>query len=404
MDASKIKAAARAIGDGMIRTRRYLHARPETAWRESGTTDYIENRLRGLSLSDIRRGFGGTSSGVIADMAGRETGPCVALRADIDALPVTEENSVDYRSQNHGTMHACGHDGHMAALLGAAEILAGARSEIPGRVRFIFQPAEEIGDPSGARAMVREGALDGVDAIGGMHLWSFVRAGLVQWRSGPVMASSDRLNVTFSGKGGHGAMPHAAIDPIVAAAAFIGAIQTIASREIDPTDAAVVTIGKINAGETFNVIPDRAELLGSLRSFAPGVRDMMEERLRRIADGIASAYRCEADVAVKYMVPCVRNDAKLTEILKAAAEETAGPGNTEESPLLMVSEDFSVYQEKIPGTFFFLGAGNEAAGISHPHHSPKFGIDESVLPSGAALLAMFAVRTLEKFHTEGCIA
>jgi amidohydrolase len=212
------------------------------------------------------------------------------------------------------------------------------------------------------------------------------------------MASSDRLNVTFTGKGGHGAMPHTAVDPIVASAAYISAVQTITSREIDPTDAAVVTIGRINAGETFNIIPGRAELLGSLRSFAHGVRDGMEERLRRMADGIASAYRCEAEISVKYMLPCVSNDPGLTETLKEAAAEIAGPDNTEESPLLMISEDFSMYQERIPGTFFFLGAGGETPGASPPHHSPRFGIDESALPTGAALLAAFAVKALERLR------
>jgi amidohydrolase len=395
MDAARIKGAARAIEDRIIRTRRYLHERPEISWRESETTDYVEGRLRELGLSNIIRGFGGTDAGVTADLE-CGPGPCVALRADMDALPIHEENSVGYRSKNDGAMHACGHDGHMSALLGAAEILREARAEISGRVRFIFQPAEEIGDPSGASVMIKEGALDGVDAIGGMHLWSFVRAGLVQWRTGPVMASSDRLNIAFTGKGGHGAMPHAAIDPIVASAAYISAIQTITSREIDPTDPAVVTIGRINAGETFNVIPGRAELLGSLRSFSQGVRDKMEERLRRIADGIASAYRCEAETSVTYMIPCVRNDAGLTETLKEAAAGIVGRGSMEKSPPLMVSEDFSMYQEHIPGTFFFLGAGNEAIGASYPHHSPRFGIDESVLPTGAALLAAFALKTLER--------
>jgi amidohydrolase len=395
MDASKIKDAARAIGEGIIRTRRYLHEHPEISWRESETTGYVEGRLRELGLSNIKRGFGGTDAGVTADLE-CGPGPCVALRADMDALPINEENSADYRSKNDGAMHACGHDGHMSALLGAAEILRGMRAEIPGRVRFIFQPAEEIGDPSGAAVMIKESALDGVDAIGGMHLWSFVRTGLVQWRTGPVMASSDRLNVTFTGKGGHGAMPHTAVDPIVASAAYISAIQTITSREIDPTDAAVVTVGQIKAGETFNVIPGRAELLGSLRSFNPEVRNNMEERLRRIADGIASAYRCVAETSVKYMIPCVSNDPGLTETLKETAVEIAGPDNVDESPLLMISEDFSMYQEHIPGTFFFLGAGSEAPGASHPHHSTRFDIDESVLPTGAALLAAFAVKALDR--------
>jgi amidohydrolase len=274
------------------------------------------------------------------------------------------------------------------------------RSRVKGRVRFIFQPAEEIGDPSGARVMIGEGALDGVDAIGGMHIWSFVRSGIVQWRVGPVMASSDRFEATFTGKGGHGAMPHSAVDPIVAMANYIGAIQTIASREIDPIASAVVSVGRVAAGTTFNIIPDRAEIYGTLRSFETEVRNIMESRLRRVADGIASAYRCRAKTTVKYMLPSVVNDKRMTETLKSVAEETVGAANVEECPPLMVSEDFSLYQEKIPGTFFFMGVGNPDKGACHPHHSPRFNVDEDALPTGAALLSAFAVRTLERLRSE----
>ena len=393
MDLREIKDAALAMSGKLRDTRRYLHARPEVAWRETETSEFIERRLTELGLSGVRRGFGGTGSGVTADLVCSD-GPRVALRADIDALPVTEENSADYRSRNAGAMHACGHDAHMAALLGAAEILASMRSRIGGSVRFIFQPAEEVGDPSGARVMTDEGALDGVDAIGGMHVWSFVRSGVVQWRRGPVMASSDRFEVVFSGRGGHGAMPHSAVDPVVAAANFVGALQTVASRELDPLDPAVVTVGRFSAGEAFNVIPDRAELLGTLRSFNPQTRREMESRVRRIAGGVAAAHRCRAETAVKYMLPSVVNDPELTDIFRRAAEDVAGAENVEESPMLMVSEDFSVYQERVPGTFFFLGVGNPEVGAEYPHHSPRFEIDESALSTGAALLAAFAARTL----------
>jgi amidohydrolase len=392
-----IKTAAGEIKDEMSRDRRYLHEHPEISWHEAETSEFIERRLSEIGLVNIKRGFGGTTSGVTADLACSD-GPCVALRADIDALPITEENDVEYRSKNRGAMHACGHDCHMSALLAAAKILSGMRSRIKGRVRFIFQPAEETGDPSGARAMIDEGALEGVDAIGGMHVWSFVRSGVVQWRVGPVMASSDRFEATFTGKGGHGAMPHSAVDPIVAMADYIGAIQTIASREIDPIASAVVSVGRVEAGTTFNVIPDRAEVCGTLRSFDAEVRNEMEGRLRRIADGIASAYRCRAETTVKYMLPSVVNDKRVTETLKSVAEETAGAANVEECPPLMVSEDFSLYQEKIPGTFFFMGVGNPGKGACHPHHSPRFNVDEDALPTGAALLSAFAVRTLERLR------
>ncbi|MDR1471641.1 MAG: amidohydrolase [Synergistaceae bacterium] len=391
----KIKDMARNLAPETVDIRRRLHARPELAWREIETSGYVERRLAELGLTDIKRGFGGTESGVTAEIRGSQAGPCVALRADMDALPVREENDVPYRSQNEGTMHACGHDGHVAILLSAAKILASMSPELPGRVRLIFQPAEETGLPSGAAEMIEEGVLDGVDSIGGLHLWSFVETGKVQWRAGPVMASSDRLSVTIRGRGGHGAMPHAAVDPTVAAASCIGAVQTITSREIDPIDTAVVSIGKISAGDTFNVIPDSVGIMGSLRSFNPDVRGKMEERLRRIACGIASAYRCTAETEVTYMLPCVVNDPGVTNLLKETALAVVGPDMTEESPPLMVSEDFGAYLERVPGTFFFVGAGNKSKGADHPHHSPRFNIDEDALAEGAAMMASFALAAME---------
>ena len=383
-----IKKAAMDMSGYLTETRRYLHARPEISWREAETSKFIESELAGLGLSNIRRGFGGTGSGVTADLVCSD-GPRAAIRADIDALPITEENESEYRSLNDGVMHACGHDAHIAALLGAARILSAMRPRLRGTVRFIFQPAEEIGDPSGAKAMIDGGVLEGVAAICGMHVWSFLKSGVVQWRHGPVMASSDKFTVTFAGRGGHGAVPQTAVDPVVAAADFIGALQTIASREINPTNPAVVTVGKVSAGEAFNIIPDKAEILGTLRSFDAETRRGMEPRIARIAGGIASAYRCRAETSVQYLLPSVVNDPETTDVLRTVADEIVGPENVEESPLQMVSEDFSFYQEQIPGTFFFLGAA-PPAGTKYPHHSPMFAIDEGVLPTGAALLAAFA--------------
>ncbi|MDR1965732.1 MAG: amidohydrolase, partial [Synergistaceae bacterium] len=372
MDIGRIKGLARNLKGEIIEMRRHIHMRPEISWHEAETSSFIENKLISLKLDNIKKGFGGTDSGVTAELSGDPSGPCVALRADIDALPINEENALEHRSRNKGAMHACGHDGHTAALLGAAKILSSMKEAIPGKIRFIFQPAEEIGAPSGAQVMIAEGALDGVCMIGGMHLWSFVRTGLVQWRNGPAMASSDRLSVVFTGKGGHGAMPHTAIDPIIAVANYVLAIQTITSREINPLESAVVSIGKIDSGDTFNIIPGEARLMGSLRSFSPDVRGAMEERLRRIADGIASAYRCSAETTVAYMLPSLANDLKATEILRETAEEAVGSDNVEESAPLMVSEDFGLYLKRVPGTFFFLGAGNADKGANFPHHSPRF--------------------------------
>jgi amidohydrolase len=397
LNAEHIKNAAGELLSETVETRRFLHAHPEVSWHEIETSKYVEAHLRELGLTNIKRGFGGTEAGVTADLDCGD-GPRVALRSDMDALPVREENDVPYRSQNDGAMHACGHDGHISILLGAARILKSMAPSLRGSIRFIFQPAEENGDPSGARKMIEDGAIEGVDAIGGLHLWSFVETGKVQWRQGPVMASSDRLNVTIRGKGGHGAMPHMAVDPIVAAANYVSAIQTITSRELDPLDSAVVSIGKISSGDTFNIIPERVAILGSLRSFRDEVRTSQEERLRRIGDGIASAYRCTAETRVSYMLPSVVNDPKITEILRDAAVEIAGPGLTEESPPLMVSEDFGVYLEHIPGTFFFVGAGNPAKGADFPHHSPRFNIDEDALATGISMMTAFGVSALEKLR------
>jgi amidohydrolase len=395
MNVEKIKRLAADMREKTIETRRYLHARPELSWKETETSLYVERRLRELGYANIKRGFGGTASGVTGDLPARR-GPRVALRADLDALPITEETGAPYRSVSDGVMHACGHDGHISILLAVAEILSLMREDMPGGVRLIFQPAEEIGNPSGAAVMINEGAIDGVDAIGGLHLWSFVESGKVQWRDGPVMASSDRWNVVFIGRGGHGAAPHTAVDPTVAAAAFLGAVQTITSREIDPLEPAVVSLGKIEAGDAFNIIPDRVNMAGTIRSFDPGIRASMEGRLCRLADGIAAAYRCRAETSVAHMLPSVVNHAGMTEILKRAAIAIVGEENAEESPRLMVSEDFSLYQERVPGTFFFVGAGNSAKGADNPHHSPRFEIDEDALETGVAVMTAFALSALEK--------
>jgi amidohydrolase len=396
-DIGRIKAAASALFGKTVELRRHLHAHPEISWQEVETSKIVEARLASLGLENIRRGFGGTGAGVIADLAGASPGPCVALRADLDALPINEENDVEYRSVNRGAMHACGHDGHTAVLCGAAELISSLKSEIHGRVRFIFQPAEETGVPSGARVMIDEGTLDGVDVIAGLHLWSFVETGRVQWRNGPVMAASDRWAATFKGRGGHGAMPHSAVDPIIAAANYVAAIQTITSREMNPLDAAVVSVGKIEAGDAFNIIPESARMIGSLRSFSPEVRGAMEGRLRRIADGIADAYRCSAEVEVEYMLPSVANHEGATDVLREVAELTVGLDMVSETAPLMVSEDFCLYQERVPGTFFFLGAGNAAKRTDAPHHSSRFDIDEDALCTGIALMSAFAFAAAERF-------
>ncbi|HCL79732.1 MAG TPA: amidohydrolase, partial [Synergistaceae bacterium] len=239
MDGKTMRKRAEAVADRVAAERRRFHEHPELSWQEVETSRFIEERLRALGLENVKRGFGGTESGVTADLVGVRPGRTVALRADIDALPLTEENDIPYRSKRSGVMHACGHDAHAAILLGVADVLAAMRDELSGRVRFLFQPAEEAGTNSGAPRMIEEGALDGVDAIGGLHVWSPLPAGTVGLRSGPVMASADIWDLTVQGKGGHSAMPHRTVDPTITASLVVTALQTVVSREMDPLDTVV---------------------------------------------------------------------------------------------------------------------------------------------------------------------
>jgi amidohydrolase len=332
----------------------------------------------------------------VADLAGGEEGPCVALRAEIDALAITEDTGFAYKSGKSGIMHACGHDGHIAILLTVAKMLLEMREQLPGKVRFIFQPAEEHGYRSGAQAMINDGVLEGVSAIAGLHLWPDIPTGKTQWRVGPTMASVDGWKVVFRGKGGHGAVPHTSIDPTLAAASFISAIQTIVSREIDPLETAVVSVGKLESGSAFNVIPDFAEMTGNVRTFNRTVRDGIEERLRRIAEGVGTTYRCRAETRYEDLYPNpVVNDATLTRLFRDAAVQVAGADNVEKTTPKMTSEDFSFYQAEIPGCFFFVGSGGEA-GNTAAHHSPRFDVDDDALPIGAALMTAFACAMLER--------
>ncbi|GHS98529.1 amidohydrolase [Synergistales bacterium] len=395
VDIKKIKSKAMSLAEEMTRLRRYIHGRPELSWREFETSRLIAERLEKLGLEDIRLGVGDASVGVIADVVGGQPGPCVALRADIDALAITEEGDLPYKSRNLGAMHACGHDGHIAILLGAAEILSEMKAQLSGRVRFIFQPAEEHGQRSGASGMIREGALEGVSSIAGMHLWSEIPTGKVQWKVGPMMASSDAWKVIFKGKGGHGAMPHLAIDATLAAAGFIFALQTLVSRETDPLETLVASVGKLTAGEVINIIPETAEIIGTIRTFSRAVHESLEERFRRLAEGVAMTYNCRADIRYDGVYPYpVINDAALTRLFKDTAALVVGEKDIQEAPPRLSSEDFSFYQTRIPGCFFFLGAGNEEKKTTTPHHSPRFDIDDDVLPIGAALMSSYACAML----------
>lgn len=392
MNIASIMEKSTALSGKLTELRHRFHANPEMSWQEKETSLFVEAYLRNLGLENIKRGFGGTESGVMADLTGGKPGKRVALRGDMDALPLEEENDLPYKSTRPGLMHACGHDAHTAVLLATAEILASMKDELCGTVRFLFQPAEEAGFDSGAPKMIEEGALDGMDAIGGLHVWSLLPAGKLGCRMGPIMASADIWDLKIQGKGGHGAMPHKAVDPTVTAATVISSLQTVVSREMNPQETVVLSVGKMEAGTAVNIIPDTARVAGNVRTTSREVRGEIEGIMKRVADGICTAMRCTAELTYTPIYPVTVNEPGITSLMRSVAVELLGEENIEEVPISMGSEDFSYFGEKVPAAYVFLGIADEAKGTHNPHHNPKFNVNDEVLPSGAALLAAFAAR------------
>ena len=366
--------------------RRDLHRHPELAFQETRTAARVAAFLEGSPLR-VRTGLGGT--GVLATVRGGD-GPTVLLRVDMDALPLQEQGDAPYRSEVAGVMHACGHDGHTAMGAVAARVLS--ERSLAGEVRMLFQPAEE--GEGGAQAVVKDGALEGVDVVLGVHLWNELEVGTLGVKAGPLMAAVDRLKITVRGQGGHGGKPHRAADPVVAAAHVVTALQTIVSREVAPVDSAVVTIGAIHGGQAFNVIPDAVELLGTIRTFDPALRRTMPERVSRVASGIAQAMRCSAEVAVTNGNPAVINDPKIAALARRAATRVVGEAKVVEPIPTMGGEDMAVYFEKAPGCFVFVGSANPARGLDHDHHNPRFDFDERALVLGCEFLVQAAEEAL----------
>jgi amidohydrolase len=375
---------ALALEEELVARRRDFHRHPELAFREERTARVVAEELTQLGI-EVRTGVGRT--GVVGLLEGERDGPTVLIRADMDALPIQEANQTDYVSENAGVMHACGHDGHTAIGLAVAKLLAARRKEMTGRVKFVFQPAEEIGE--GATAMIADGVLQDPrpDVSLGLHLWNLMPVGRVGVREGPFMAAADEWRCVITGQGGHGALPHQTRDPIVAAAQVVSALQGIVAREMDPLDTAVVTVGKIQGGDAFNVIPDAVELEGTLRTFLPETRTMVTERVRQICEGVAGALNCKAGFELGSMVPAVVNDGQVAAHVRQAAVRVVGEEGTLSAQRVMVSEDMAYLMDDIPGCFFFVGSQNGARGLDYPHHNPRFDIDEGALPIGVAVLA-----------------
>jgi amidohydrolase len=371
----------------VIALRRDLHRHPELGFEEHRTAAIVAEWLHDLGY-DVHTGIAAT--GVVGVLRGRAPGKTIMLRADMDALPIDEENSVDYRSRNAGRMHACGHDGHVAILLGAAELIAARRAELAGTVCLVFQPAEE-GYGGGAR-MVREGILErfGIERAYGLHLSSTHPVGQLGFREGPIYASSDSLEITIEGRGGHGAAPHLSIDPIYLAGEFIVAVQQVVSRQIDPLEPAVVTIGAIHGGTTHNVIPSRVKLMGTVRAFNPEVRAQMAERIERVLKGVCDTGGATYDFAYLWRYPVTSNDAEQTRYVKALAQQTVGGDSVIDVAQIMGAEDFSFFAEKVPACFYTLGTAG-GPDSSWPHHHARFDIDEAALANGVRMMCAIAL-------------
>jgi IAA-amino acid hydrolase len=388
---NQLLAEARANQEWIVAIRRELHRHPELGYEETRTSALIRQKLDELGVA-YQHPIAET--GVMATI-GSGAGPCVALRADMDALPIEEAADVPFRSESPGRMHACGHDCHTAMLLGAAKLLKAREREIRGTVKLLFQPAEEGG--AGGKRMCEEGVLDApqVQRIFGLHVWPLLPTGTIGSRAGTFLASSGWLAITVSGKGGHAAMPHLAIDPVTTAAKIVCELQTIVAREIDPLDAGVVSITTIHAGEAFNVIPPEVRLTGTIRSLTlPGMK-YLQQRVREVCEHTALAHRCT--VAVEFPghdYPPTVNDARLWEFTQSLGRKILGDDRVFETPPVMGGEDFAFYAERIPGVFVGLGIRNESIGAVYNVHHPKFVADEAALPIGTALHTAFALESL----------
>jgi amidohydrolase len=390
---AEIRAAAERIAPAVVALRRDLHAHPELSNREERTGRLVAERLRGLGI-EVR--YPVAKTGVVGVLRGGRPGGVVALRADMDALPIDETNDLPFRSQVKGVMHACGHDGHTAMLLGAAEVLAALKGRLPGTVVLLFQPAEEggpEGEEGGAPLMVKEGALDDpkVEAVFGLHVGSWVSVGQAGWTDGPIFASSDTFRIEVEGKTVHGAQPHMGLDPIPVAAEIVQALQLIVSRQIDGRQPRVLTIGRIEGGTRFNVIAGRVTMDGTLRTHDPTVRAEIKSRMARTVRGVAEAHGTTA--TLRFLddgnPPTVNDTALARDVAVPALRRVFGTGALRVEPQ-MVAEDFPFFGEKAPYFYFLLGTRNDAKGIGSVNHTATFDVDEDALPLGVRALATLA--------------
>ncbi|MCI0338361.1 MAG: amidohydrolase [Acidobacteria bacterium] len=395
----EIARAAEGLRQKLVDQRRDFHMHPELSNREERTARVIAEKLRALGLDEIKTGVG--KYGVVALLKGKQSGPVVAVRADMDALPILETIAVPYRSRKEGVKHACGHDVHLAVQLGVAEVLSKMRARIRGTVKFIFQPAEEgppPGEDGGAELMIKEGALENPrpSAIFGLHVMPNIEVGQIGYNIGPAMASSDRFSITIRGKKVHGAYPHDGIDTVVVAAECVTALQTIRSRRINTQEPLVITIGSIIGGNRFNIITDEVKLEGTMRTLNQEVRKNAIEMMKQTLGGVTSAYGASYEIELGANTPMTYNDPALVEATLPVMRRIAGQKNLISPRPQMGAEDFSRYQQVVPGFFYFLGVGNKVKGITAMIHTPDFDVDEESLVIGVKVMSNVLMDYLDR--------
>ncbi len=388
MTETVVRESADAVRDTVITWRRHLHQHPELSFHEERTAQFVADTLAGFGGLEISRP---TATSVVARLRGSASGKVLAIRADMDALPIDEKNSHDFISRTPGVMHACGHDGHTAMLLGAAKVLSAYTDKLAGEVRFIFQHAEEV-YPGGGEALVQAGVMDGVDLVIGAHLWLPSPLGEIGVRVGPLMAAPDTFRITITGSGGHAAAPHQTVDSIAIGAQVVTNLQHIVSRNVDPLDNAVVSVTQFVGGTAAtNVIPGSIELAGTVRTFNPALRAQMPQLMERIVRGITAAHGASYTLSYENGYRPVINHESASELLRRAVVRAVGADALVEAIPTMGGEDFSAYQQRAPGSFFFIGARNEDRGIVHPHHHERFDIDERALDHGTRIFVAAAL-------------
>ncbi len=382
MVSPQLRPQVQALQPDLVHWRRHLHRYPELGFQEQKTAEFIQNLLTEWQVP-FQSGIAHT--GIVATIAGDLAGPTLALRADMDALPIQEENPVPYRSCHDHTMHACGHDGHTAIALGTVKLLQHYRERLRGTVKIIFQPAEE--GPGGAAPMIAEGVLRNpdVEAMIGLHLWNNLPLGAIGVKGGPSMAYADRFELKIIGKGGHGALPHQTVDAIVVGAEVVTALQTIVSRSVNPLQPAVVSVGKFQAGDAFNVITPVAEMWGTVRSFQPEVADLIPARIDQLVAGICQAHGATYELNYLRNYPAVLNDEKVAAQVEAVARQVLGTEAHIVPEMTMGGEDMSYFLKEVPGCYFFLGSANPDLGLNYPHHHPRFDFDETALGIGVEI-------------------